>query len=512
MGDTAAVTPLLELRGVTKRFSGVVALSGVTLEVYPGEIVALIGENGAGKSTLLKTLGGVHQPDEGTIFIDGAQVTIRSVNDAIRHGIGFIHQELNVLDNVDVAGNIYLGREPVLGGPLRLIDRRKIHAEATAYMERLGINVPVTARVGDLPIAYQQMVEIAKALSMNTRILLMDEPTSSLTLSETERLLKIAKELRAEGVSIIYISHRLSEVKEIADRVVALRDGKNAGELKREEIGHDRMVKLMVGRDLLYRQPATCAGGETCIEVRNLRTQRYPDQPVSFSLRRGEIVGFAGLVGAGRSEVAQAIFGVDRTAGGQIVMNGRPLPGGSPQVAIREGIYLVPEDRRRTGLVGPMSIRENITLPALDRYANAGLLCFQREAEASQRLAREMQVKCSSVEQRVGTLSGGNQQKVVLAKWLALEPKLLIFDEPTRGIDVGAKAEIYELMRRLAEKGVAVMMISSDMEEVLGESQRVIVMHEGAIAGHLDRNACSEEAIMRLAVGHHDTSAVSNPT
>jgi ribose transport system ATP-binding protein len=502
--------PLLELRKITKRFPGVLALSEVDLTIYPGEIVALIGENGAGKSTLLKTLGGVHQPDEGAIYIDGKQTTIRSVNDAMAAGIGFIHQELNVLDNVDIAGNIFLGREPVIAGPLKLIDRRTIHAEAAKYMKRLGIEVPTTTRVGDLPIAYQQMVEIAKALSMNTRILLMDEPTSSLTLSETETLLKITKDLRAHGVSIVYISHRLSEVKEIADRVVALRDGRNAGAIPHEEISHERMVKLMVGRDLIYRQPATCKGGEPCIRVTGLRTQRYPKQSVSFELSRGEIVGFAGLVGAGRSEVAQAIFGVDRPVAGEIEMNGKPLPAGSPRAAIGEGIYLVPEDRRRTGLVTSMTIRENITLPALERYATGGLLNFRKELTETERLSKELRVKCSSVEQRVATLSGGNQQKVVLAKWLALDPKLLIFDEPTRGIDVGAKAEIYDLMRALAEKGVAVMMISSDMEEVLGESQRVIVMHEGSIAGHLDRKDCTEEAIMRLAVGHHETPATTD--
>jgi len=499
--------PLLELKGITKRFPGVLALSEVSLEIYPGEIVALIGENGAGKSTLLKTLGGVHQPDEGSISISGEPVTIRSVNDATRYGIGFVHQELNVLDNVDVAGNIFLGREPVTAGPLKLIDRRKIHADAAGFMKRLGIDVPTDTRLGDLPIAYQQMVEIAKALSMNTRILLMDEPTSSLTLSETETLLKITKDLRAQGVSVVYISHRLSEVKEIADRVVALRDGKNAGGLKREEISHENMVKLMVGRDLIYRKPASCQRGADCLEVRNLRTQRYPGESVSFSLSCGEIVGFAGLVGAGRSEVAQAIFGVDRPVGGEVLMNGKPLRGGSPAAAIRAGIYLVPEDRRRTGLVTPMTIRENITLPALDRYSSSGLLKFGLELSESQRLAKELRVKCSSVEQRVVTLSGGNQQKVVLAKWMALNPRLLIFDEPTRGIDVGAKAEIYDLMRALAEKGVAVMMISSDMEEVLGESQRVIVMHEGSIAGLLDRSECSEEAIMNLAVGHHAAPA-----
>ncbi|HEX4085975.1 MAG TPA: sugar ABC transporter ATP-binding protein [Chthoniobacteraceae bacterium] len=500
--------PLLELRGVTKRFPGVLALSEVSLEVYPGEIVALIGENGAGKSTLLKTLGGVHQPDEGSIQIDGKPVTIRDVNDAMAFGIGFIHQELNVLDNVDVAGNIYLGREPVMGGPLRLINRKKIHADAARYMKRLGItSVPTTARVGDLPIAYQQMVEIAKALSMDTRILLMDEPTSSLTLSETETLLKITQDLRAEGVSIVYISHRLSEVMQIADRVVALRDGKNAGGLSREQITHDNMVKLMVGRDIAFRTPAATKPGETVLEVKDLRTQRYPGQNVSFTLKRGEIVGFAGLVGAGRSEVAQTIFGVDRPAGGQIIMNGARLPAGSPAAAIEAGIYLIPEDRRKTGLVTSMTIRENITLPALGRYSSAGLLNFGKEVSESERLSRELRVKAHTVEQRVKNLSGGNQQKVVLAKWMALEPKLLIFDEPTRGIDVGAKAEIYDLMRKLAENGVAVMMISSDMEEVLGESQRVVVMHEGSISGFLDRPECSEEAVMRLAVGHHQAAA-----
>jgi ribose transport system ATP-binding protein len=290
--------------------------------------------------------------------------------------------------------------------------------------------------------------------------------------------------------------------------VVALRDGKNAGSLRREEINHDRMVKLMVGRDLAYRQPSECARGDVCLEVRDLHTRRYPARSVSFDLRRGEIVGFAGLVGAGRSEVAQAIFGVDRPVSGTVCIDGKPLRPGSPRAAINAGVYLVPEDRRKTGLVTSWPVRENITLPSLARYARAGLLDLKKEGIESQRLARELRVKCSSVEQRVATLSGGNQQKVILAKWLALEPKLLIFDEPTRGIDVGAKSEIYELMRALAEKGVAVMMISSDMEEVLGESQRVIVMHEGTIAGCLDHEHCTEEAIMNLAVGHHDVPAM----
>jgi ribose transport system ATP-binding protein len=501
------ISSLLELKGLTKRFPGVVALNDVNLDIHPGEVVALIGENGAGKSTLLKILGGVHQPDEGTIRIDGRPVTIRSVTDAFDAGIGFIHQELNVLDNVDVAGNIYLGREPVYGGPLHLIDQKKIHAEAAKYLSRLGMDIRTDTLVRNLPIAYQQMVEIAKALSLNTRILLMDEPTSSLTLSETERLLAVCKDLRTEGVSIIYISHRLSEVEEIADRVVALRDGKNAGGLAREEITHDRMVKLMVGRDIAYRLPAPSRTTGPRLQVRDLRTPAYPDERVSFEIRKGEILGFAGLVGAGRTEVAQCIFGVDKPLGGTITLDGQPLKPGTPLDAIAHGVYLVPEDRRQTGCITTMSIRENMTLPSLGRYARGGLLDFSAERSACERLREEFHVKCATIEQEVRTLSGGNQQRVILAKWLSLDPKLLIFDEPTRGIDVGAKSEIYDLMRQLAENGVAVMMISSDMEEILGESQRVIVMHEGKIAGSLDRGQCTEEAIMQLAVGHHDAPA-----
>jgi len=496
------IRPSLELRAITKKFPGVVALSDVSLEVCPGEIVAVIGENGAGKSTLLKMLGGVHQPDTGQILVDGRPEVIRSVNDAVRFGIGFIHQELNVLDNLDVAGNIFLGREPVWGGPLRLIDQHKIHADAAGYLQRLGLSIRTDVLVRTLPIAYRQMVEIAKALSYKTRILLMDEPTSSLTLSETERLLKVTQELRDEGVSIIYISHRLSEVKQIADRVVALRDGKNAGALAKDEITHGRMVKLMVGRDLAYRLPPAVGDAKPCLEVKNLRTHRYPGEEISFSVGKGEIVGFAGLVGAGRTEVAQVLFGVDKPLGGTIRIEDKPVRLDSPLVAIRQGIYLVPEDRRKTGLITAISIRENVTLASLGRYSAKGLLRSAYEREQSDVLCREQRVKCSSVEQRVSTLSGGNQQKVILAKWLSLEPKLLIFDEPTRGIDVGAKSEIYELMRKLAASGVAIMMISSDMEEILGESQRVLVMHEGAIAGILPRGQCSEEAIMRFATGH----------
>src|SRR5256714_544740 len=493
---------VLEMRGVTKRFPGVVALNAVDLDVYPAEVLALIGETGAGKSTLMKILGGVYQPDAGQMRIDGQPVVIASVSDAIRLGIGFIHQELTVLDILDAAGNSFRGGEPVRGGPLRLIDRRRMEREAQVYIERLGLNVSPRTPLDKLSIAQKQLVEIAKALSQNARLLIMDEPTSSLTLTETGRLLAVVKELRAQGVSVIYISHRLGEIEALADRVVALRDGQNAGRLAREEIHHDQMVRLMVGRELknfYVHSEAEKQPGYFAIE--NLRTARYPDRPLSLEVAKGEILGVAGLVGAGRSEVAQAVFGTDPAAGGTLRLDGKPLVIRSAEDAIRHGIYLIPEDRRNSGLVIDMTIRENITMPALARYAAGGLIQRDRERDMAAQMSKRLNVKAPTVEERVGNLSGGNQQKVVLAKWLSLQPPRVIFDEPTRGLDVGAKAEIYSLMRSLARDGVAIIMISSDMEEVLGVSDRVAVMHEVRLTGFLELWACSEESIRRLAVG-----------
>jgi ribose transport system ATP-binding protein len=492
--------PILEMQKISKRFPGVIALDAVDFEVFPGEVVALAGENGAGKSTLMKILGGVYQPDEGTIRIDGKDTAIHSVSDAGANGIGFVHQELNVLDNLSVAENVYLGREPRAFG--FLVDRRKLNADTEIYLKRLGLNISPKTPLRELSIAQQQMVEIAKALSLNARILIMDEPTSSLTLTETEMLLKVVKDLRAQGVSIIYISHRLGEIKEIADRVVVLRDGKNAGTLAREEISHDAIVKLMVGRDIdrFYKPPAAKETASFA-EINNLRTRRYPNRAISFVVRKGEILGFAGLVGAGRSEAAQAIFGVDAPVSGTISLDGVATKVTSARDAINHGIYLIPEDRRNSGLILDIAIRENITLPALSRYASVGWINWAAENKKAKEMCEKLNVKTPSVETKAANLSGGNQQKVVLAKWLSLNPRLLIFDEPTRGIDVGAKAEIYGLMRALAENGVAIIMISSDMEEVLGESDRIAVMHEGAITGILERAEASEEAIMKLAVG-----------
>ncbi len=490
------------MQGISKRFPGVVALNNVSLEVAAGEIVALVGENGAGKSTLMKILGGIHQPDEGTIHINGEAVTINNVNDSMRLGIGFIHQELNVFPNLDVAANVFLGREPVNAGFLRLIDRTKIEAETAVLLERLGVDVAPRMLLSELSIAQQQMVEIAKALSLNTRLLIMDEPTSSLTLTETTRLLQVVQDLRAQGVSVIYISHRLGEVTEIADRVVVLRDGANAGTLQRDEITHDRMVTLMVGRALQHvHTPKEANAHPNYFVVENLRTKRYPNNSVSFGVGKGEVLGVSGLIGAGRSEVAQAIFGVEPMLGGRILLDGNELHIKASQEAIKHGICLIPEDRRHLGLVMDWTIQDNTTLATLTDYAKAGLIDFAAENKVAVEMSQKLRVKAPNVATKVSQLSGGNQQKVVLAKWLLQKLKVIIFDEPTRGIDIGAKSEIYELINQLAADGVAVIVISSDLEEILRISDRVAVLHEGKLTGILPRAECSEEAIMRLAVG-----------
>jgi len=494
-------TPLLSMRGVGKRFPGVIALDDVSLEVGRGEVLALCGENGAGKSTLMKILGGVYQPDAGEIQFDGRPVKIDQVNDSLALGVAFIHQELNVLDNLDVAANVFLGREPRTG-PLKLIDGRKIHAETDVLLKRIGLEVSSHARLDELSLAEQQLVEIAKALSLNSRLIIMDEPTSCLTLKETDCLLALISELRASGVSIIYISHRLGEVSRCADRVVVLRDGKNSGELRGADINHDRIVSLMVGRDLkVTRTAAATSGAPDFLQVRDLQTSRYPHQRISFTAARGEILGVAGLIGAGRSEMAKALVGLDPAARGEIRLDGQPIALGDPRLAIDRGLCLVPEDRRGEGLVTTMTVRENITLPSLRSFASFFLVSRARERTATEAQIGALRIKTPHGEALALNLSGGNQQKIVLGKWLARNPRVLILDEPTRGIDVGAKGEIYRLMRELADRGTAILMISSDMEEVLLVSDRVAVMHEGAIAGVLDRAQCSEQAIMQLAVG-----------
>jgi ribose transport system ATP-binding protein len=509
-----SAAPLLQLLNISKGFGGVVALDDVSLAVQRGEVVALIGENGAGKSTLMKILGGVHQPDAGTIRIDDREVQIRGVADAVALGVGFVHQELSNLDNLDVAGNLFLGREPLRGGPLKLLDHRKMAADSVPHLRRLGLTIDARTPMRTLSLAQQQMVEIAKALSQEARILVLDEPTSSLTAAETDTLLRTVCELRGQGVSVIYVSHRLAEIRRIADRVVALRDGRNAGELGKQQINHESMVRLMIGRDLRSFYAPRGGGSPRArdgarLQVRNLRTATWPTRTIDLDAHGGEILGIAGLVGSGRSELAQALFGVVPRVSGALALDGRELKIRNPADAIAAGIYLAPEDRRQTGLIMSMTVCENITLPELSRRARAGLIRRAREASDADAQIRSLRIKTPSRDSRVTNLSGGNQQKVALGKWLALSPKVLIVDEPTRGIDVGAKAEIYRLLRALADEGVAVIMISSDMEEVLGISDRIAVMHEGAMVGTLLPPEYSEQAVLDLAFGYRTGTSAS---
>ena len=500
-------SPILELKGISKRFPGVIALNNVDFSVFRGEVVALIGENGAGKSTLMKILGGVYQADEGTIRVEGREVQIRHVADAQRLGISLIHQELNNLDNLDVGGNIFLGREPLFGGLLKFVDRKKIGEQSRIHLQKVGLNISPATPLSSLSIAQQQLVEIAKALSTEARVLVMDEPTSCLTLTETNRLLNLIGELKAAGVSVIYISHRLMEVKACADRVVGLRDGKNSGQLPKTEINHDNMVRLMIGRNLDLKRTETRVGNaRDRMEIKDFISPYFPSHKISFDIRKGEILGLAGLVGAGRSELAMTVFGIARPIAGEIMLNGEAIHIHSPKDAIGHGIYLVPEDRRKTGLLTTMSVRENVTLPDLWRYSKLGLISYEQELATAEDQRKKLAIKTASCETLAKNLSGGNQQKVVLAKWLSLDPKLIIFDEPTRGVDVGSKAEIYRLMRALADNGVFILMISSDMEEVLGVSDRIVVMREGAVMGIVESQDFDEESVMRLAVApvHHD--------
>lgn len=498
--------PLLRLSGITKRFPGVIALQNVTFEAYPGEVIALLGENGAGKSTLMKIIGGVYQPDEGQLEISGQPVVIRNVQDATKNGIAFVHQELNLLDNFDIGSNVFLGREPKRGlSFFPSVDTASIHARTQPFLDRLGLGISSRTPLAQLSLAQRQMVEIARALSLEARFLILDEPTSSLTLGETQKLFEVVHDLKREGVTVIYISHRLSEVAELCDRAVALRDGRNSGELVRAEMTHERMIAMMVGRNLERVRRKTSAvevnsPGPPRLEVRNLRTQRFPNREVSFMIRPGEIVGMAGLVGAGRSEVAEALFGVVPALGGEVLLDKVPVRIKSTQEAIKNGLALVPEDRRRTGLIVEDSIRSNVSLPALQIMSRLGLVQGNVETRTAQEVKEQLGVKAPNVEVAARNLSGGNQQKVALGKWLARKPRVFIFDEPTRGVDVGAKAEIYTLMRRLAVEGASILMISSDMEEVLAVSDRILVMSEGSLTGELTEDHISEENVMALAV------------
>ena len=497
--------PLLRATRLTKSFPGVRALRGVGLTLNRGEVVAVIGENGAGKSTLMKILAGVQSPDSGEVQLDGHPVVLDSVLAALRHGIALIHQELNLADNLDVAANIFLGREPLRNG---LIDRDRIEREAAVHLKAVGLDVSPRTPVHELSIGQQQLVEIAKALSVQARVLIMDEPTSSLSGGEAAKLFTVIHDLRSRGVSMLYISHRLGEVKELADRVVVLRDGENAGDLERAAITHGSMVKLMVGRDLSqFYAHEPHPPGKPVLEVRGLRSRVHPKHAVDFTLRAGEIVGMAGLVGAGRTELLEALFGVTPAVGGSIRIEGQEIQPQSPQEAIAAGLALVPEDRKHQGVILEMAIRDNLSLASLRQDQRRGFLNRVRELALSGEMMSRLRIKAPHDQQVVQFLSGGNQQKVVLGKWLALRPKVLLLDEPTRGIDIGAKQEIYRLMEELARTGVAILFVSSELEEILGLSDRTLVMHEGRLTGELRRDQLSEEAVMHLA-----TNSTPTPT
>jgi ribose transport system ATP-binding protein len=503
-------TPLLEVRRVCKRFAGVSALEDVSLVLQPGEVLAVVGENGAGKSTLMRIIAGVMPPDEGQLLVDGKPVRFSSVAQALDLGISLIHQELNLADNLTVGANIFLGREP---RRLGLIEKGAIDRESRNYLEMVGLDVDPQTIVSMLTIGKQQLVEIAKALSTNARLIIMDEPTSSLSEHEAQKLFEVVEDLKSRGVSIMYISHRLGEVERLADRVLVLRDGRRTGELSRAENQRQNMVRLMIGRDVSrFYQRTPHTPGVEILSVRELRTPANPRHALNFTIRAGEIVGLAGLVGAGRSELLTTLFGVTPAASGQMVAGSLRHPPRNSREAIGAGIMLAPEDRRQTGLILPMTVKRNLSLASLRRDQRRGLLPGFLNSSAENRVSSTMielmRIKTASPSQVVRYLSGGNQQKVVLGKWLSLQPKVLLLDEPTRGIDVGAKEEIYKLMDQLAGRGVAILFVSSELEEIISMSDRAMVMHEGRIAGELSRAELSEESVMRLATGDPSSERV----
>ena len=512
-------TVLLRMENVSKAFPGVQALDDVSLEVRAGEILGLIGENGAGKSTLMKILSGVYQMDRGAIYLQGQPTHIHDPHQAQELGISIIYQEFNLMPNLTVMENIFVGREP---GTFPFVSFGKLRQQTQELLDRLGVTLPPTAIVRDLSVAEQQMVEIAKALSMKVRVIIMDEPTSALSDTEVQTLFTVMRELQRNGIGIIFISHRLDEVRKICDRITVLRDGKNVGELPADTATEDQIIQLMVGRSLdtffhkeIDEQAKARAErdmeGDLVLEIKNLSrsvsrldTSATALEGVSFNLRRGEILGLAGLVGAGRTEVARLIFGADRYDSGEIRVEGKPVTIRSPLDAISNGIGFLPEDRKEQGLVLSLAVRENMVLANLDQITRMGFVKLGEERDWVQQYVDRLDIRTPSLDQRAVNLSGGNQQKVVISKWLMLQPKILIMDEPTRGIDVGAKAEIYNLMDQLAHSGVGIIMISSELPELLAMSDRVVCMAEGRVTGTLGRDEATPERVMRYCTLKRD--------
>ncbi|MCJ7532449.1 MAG: sugar ABC transporter ATP-binding protein [Anaerolineales bacterium] len=488
---------ILELKNISKRFSGVEVLHDVSFSLRSGEVHAMLGENGAGKSTLVKVVTGVHQPDSGVIYLNGAPVHFGDTRESRLAGIAAIYQELSLFPDLNVAENIFIGRHPTtLGGR---IDWRKLYAEAEKLLTSLGVHLDFKQKAHNLSIAQQQMVEIARAFSINARILIMDEPTSSLTLNEVDDLFCLVRRLRDEGTAIIFISHRLEELFELADRVTVLRDGAYVDTRQMKGVTRDDLIRMMVGRTITNMFPKQdVKAGRVVLKVDHL-TRDGAFRDISFDLREGEILGMAGLVGAGRTNVARTIFGVEPPTSGMIQLDGREIRITSPQQAIALGLAYVPEDRLLHGLFLPMNITANISMPVLQKYARRGWLRDKAERSAAFNAARQMEVRANNIWQKARELSGGNQQKVVLAKWLSTKPRILILDEPTRGIDVGTKAAVHALMSKLASEGMAILMISSELPEVLGMSDRVIVMREGSMTGHFTRAEATQEKIISAA-------------
>lgn len=488
---------IVSMDSISKSFPGVKALDHVHFELRSGEVMALLGENGAGKSTLMKILSGVYTRDEGSMTIFGKEYGDLSPKQAQEVGVAIIHQELNMCRHLSVAENMFLGREKKKG---IMLSNSEMEAEAQRILDELKIDLRPQQVVGDLPVSMQQMVEIAKALSTNARILIMDEPTSALTAREIEDLFRIIRDLKSKGCGIVYISHRLEELQHIVDRVTIMRDGQYITSMNFKDATMDEIIANMVGREIKEKFPRVeCEKGKLVLEVKNLNAGRLV-RNVGFSLYEGEIVGFAGLMGAGRTETTRAIFGVDQKESGVIVLDGKEVSINKPEDAIKAGIVLAPEDRKKDGLCTKLSIRHNIALPNLDLLCNKlGVVSSQKEHEMCDRVVENLKVKTPTVEVEAGNLSGGNQQKVVVGKWLARNSRVVIFDEPTRGIDVAAKVEIYNLMNELKQQGIAVMFVSSEMPEVMGIADRIIVMCDGRITGELAAEEATQNQILTLA-------------